>query len=74
MQDIRPLTGLTTKPLPEELSHVGLVVHDQDAETHKVVPAGVAYWARGRRIVNSVNSPTRLSTSIVPPCCWVTMS
>jgi len=21
-----------------------------------------------------VNSPTRLSTSIVPPCCWVTMS
>jgi hypothetical protein len=29
---------------------------------------------RGRRIVNSVNSPTRLSTSIVPPCCWVTMS
>ena len=25
-------------------------------------------------MVNSVNSPTRLSTSIVPPCCWVTMS
>jgi len=21
-----------------------------------------------------VNSPARLSTSIVPPCCWVTMS
>ena len=41
MQDIRPLTGLTTKPLPEELGHVGLVVHDQDAETHKVVPAVV---------------------------------
>jgi hypothetical protein len=29
---------------------------------------------RGRRIVNSLNSPTRLSTSITPPCCWVTMS
>src|SRR5690348_9434470 len=29
---------------------------------------------RGRRIVNSVYSPLRLSTSIVPPCCWVTMS
>ena len=28
----------------------------------------------GRRIVNSVNSPNILSTSIVPPCCWVTMS
>ena len=35
---------------------------------------GIAYWERGRRIVNSVNSPSRLSTSIVPPCCWVTMS
>src|SRR5689334_13818950 len=23
---------------------------------------------------SAVNSPTRLSTSIVPPCCWVTMS
>ena len=29
---------------------------------------------RGRRIVTSVNSPGWLSTSIVPPCCWVTMS
>src|SRR3984893_7772096 len=26
------------------------------------------------RTVNSVNSPTSLSTSIVPPCCCVTMS
>jgi hypothetical protein len=35
----------------------------------------VTVWrARGRRIANSVNSPTRLSTAIVPPCCWVTMS
>ena len=34
-------------------------------------PVGVV---RGKRTVNSVNSPTRLSTVIVPPCCWVTMS
>src|SRR5215831_18616615 len=29
---------------------------------------------RGRQIVNSVNSSTLLSTSIVPPCCCTTMS
>src|SRR5215831_13532806 len=74
MQDIRALTDLATKPLPKELGHVGLVVDDQDAKTHKVVPAVVVYWERGKRTVNSVNSPSRLSTSIVPPCCWVTMS
>ena len=36
--------------------------------------AALACELRGSRIVNSVNSPTRLSTVIVPPCCWVTMS
>ena len=30
--------------------------------------------ARSRRIANSVNSPTRPSAAIVPPCCWATMS
>ncbi len=29
---------------------------------------------RGSRTVNSVKSPTSLSTAIVPPCCWVTIS
>jgi hypothetical protein len=33
-----------------------------------------AHKRAGSRIVNSVNSPTRLLTAIVPPCCWVTMS
>src|SRR5215472_12507654 len=74
MQDIRALAGLTTKPLPKKLGYVRFVVHDQDAYTHKVIPAVVGYWERGRRIVNSVNSSIRLSTSIVPPCCCVTMS
>src|SRR5262249_13774491 len=74
MQDIRVLTGLTTKPLPKELSHVGLIVDDQDAETHKVISAVVVYRGRGRRIVNSVNSPTRLPTSIEPRGWCVTMS
>ena len=67
MQDILALTGLTTKPLAEQVGYVGLVVHDQDADTHDAA-------ARGTRILNSVNSPGALSTAIVPPCCWVTMS
>src|SRR3954471_12813073 len=50
----------------------GQVVHDQDTDAHDA--ASAVRLVRGRRIVNSVNSPTRLSTSIVPPCCWVTMS
>jgi hypothetical protein len=29
---------------------------------------------RVSRMVNSVKPPTLLSTAIVPPCCWVTMS
>ena len=29
---------------------------------------------RGSRIVNSLYSPTLLSTVMVPPCCCVTMS
>jgi hypothetical protein len=69
----RRLSCLTTKPLPKRLKHVGCLVHDQDADTQDTASA-VVRRARGRRIVNSVNSPTRLSTSIVPPCCWLTMS
>ena len=33
-----------------------------------------AYGLRGSRIVNSLYSPTSLSTAMVPPCCCVTMS
>jgi hypothetical protein len=51
---------------------IGFVVHDQDTDTHAAALPGV--WFRGNRTVNSVNSPTRLSTSMVPPCSWVTMS
>src|SRR5215472_12904070 len=73
MQHIRPLAGLTAKPLPKKLSHVGFVVHDRDADAHDAASA-VVPCVRGSRTVNSVNPPGTLSTSIVPPCCWVTMS
>ena len=32
------------------------------------------YGLRGSRIVNSLYSPTLLSTVMLPPCCCVTMS
>ena len=32
------------------------------------------YGLRGNWIVNSLYSPTLLSTVMPPPCCWVTMS
>ena len=35
---------------------------------------GLGRAPRGKRTVNSVNSPGALSTEMVPPCCWVTMS
>jgi hypothetical protein len=49
---------------------------NQQSKTHSQAAFSVLPICelRGSRTVNSVNSPTRLSTSIVPPCCWVTMS
>ena len=35
---------------------------------------GSARPRRGSRTVNSVKSPTSLSTVSVPPCCWVMIS
>ena len=69
-----PCAHLAAEALAEQLSDIGLVVDDQDADTHADSPRRHAVGARGRRTVNSVNSPASLSTSIVPPCCCVTMS
>jgi len=50
------------------------VVHDPHADTYDAASAIVASKVRGSRTLNSVNSPIWLSTLIVPPCSWVTMS
>ena len=42
-------------------------------EAHPAV-AAAARARRGSRTVNSVKSPTALSTVMVPPCCCVTIS
>src|SRR5205807_1172530 len=74
MHHIGALACFAAETLPEKLGDIGFVVDDQDTDAHDAASAAVARYARGNRTVNSVNSPTRLSTSIVPPCCWVTMS
>src|SRR5437660_10178547 len=58
--------------------------HRQIGDTHFVADSentgagpflhATACWRRGSRTVNSVKSPTSLSTVIVPPCCWVMIS
>jgi hypothetical protein len=85
LHHVGALANLAAKALATQISEIGFVVHDQDAcatrrlpsgqaRTHATEPVLVTGELRGRRMVNSVTSPTRLSTSIVPPCCWVTMS
>src|SRR6516162_8924352 len=74
MQDILALAGVTTKLLAKKLTHVGFVVHNHDADAHYTASAAAARPLRGSRTVNSVKSPTSLSTVIMPPCCWVTIS
>ena len=72
-------TDLAAKALPEQIGDIEFIIDDQDADCHGPLNTPVeGYWismaARGRRIVNSVKAPSSLSTSIVPPCSWVTMS
>ena len=62
MQDVGALARLAAKVLTEQLGDIGLVIDNQDADAHASLPA--AGPLRGRRIVNSVNSPGSLSTAI----------
>jgi len=74
---------LTPEALRDQQLEIGLVIDGEDsgrghralAHAAKPVATGrLAPTGRGRRTVNSVKAPTSLSTSIVPPCSWVTMS
>src|SRR5215471_911844 len=72
MQDIGAPVRFVSEALAEELGDVRFVVDNKDADAHGLPPDRLP--ERGKRMVNSVNSPGRLSTVIVPPCSWVTMS
>ncbi|MHC2404954.1 hypothetical protein ACVMGC_009498 [Bradyrhizobium barranii subsp. barranii] len=66
---------VTPELLPEQRLHVGLVIDDQDVNV-QLLPPGVSSAAilRGSVMMNSVNTPGSVFTSIVPPCCFTTMS
>jgi hypothetical protein len=85
MHYVGSLAGLAAKALAKQVGDIRLVVYDQDACDTRGLPDGQAHahdaasaiavcGLRGSRTVNSVKSPTLLSTVIVPPCSWVTMS
>src|SRR5262249_3947973 len=74
VQHIEALAHFVAEALAEQLGHVQLVVDDHDTDAHYAPLDQAACRRRGRRTVNSVNDPGALSASILPLCCWVTMS
>ena len=74
-------SAVTSMPAPAMWSLPSLstrrrlgVVDDEYADAHAVASVVIMRRTRGSRTVNSVNLPTSLATSIVPPYCWVTTS
>ena len=61
--------------LAEQHLDVGLVINHENEQVHARSPdLAMVAAARGRTILNSVNSPGCVSTSIDPPCCLTMMS
>src|SRR5712671_3175876 len=54
--------------------NIGFVVNNKNKQAHLSAPALLVAAMRGRMTLNSVNSPGRVSTSIDPACCLMTMS
>ena len=61
--------------LAEQNLHIGLIINHENERVHMRSPDLIRdVPARGRTILNSVNSPGCVSTSIDPPCCLTMMS
>src|SRR5665811_2476028 len=61
--------------LAEQQFHIRLVIDHEDEKVHGRPPdLAMVAAPRGRTILNSVNSPGCVSTSIDPPCCLTMMS
>src|SRR5438876_6199643 len=61
--------------LAEQRLDVGLVVDHKNQNAHvlpRSPPEELPFL--GKTIVNSVNCPASVATSILPPCCFTTMS
>src|SRR5258705_9862419 len=62
------------KLLAKQILDIGFVINDKNKEAHLSAPGLLGAAIRGRIILNSVNSPGRVSTSIDPACCLTIMS
>jgi hypothetical protein len=65
---------IASELLTKQHLDIGFVVNDQNKETHLSAPVLPVAAARGRIILNSVNSPGSVSTSIDPACCLTMIS
>jgi hypothetical protein len=66
---------IAPKLLGEQQLYIWLVVDHKDNNVHERSPDLASIAApRGRTILNSVNSPGCVSTSIDPACCLTMMS
>jgi hypothetical protein len=60
--------------LAKQYFDVGLIVDHENEKVHGRFPdLAMVAAPRGRTILNSVNSPGCVSTSIDPPCCLTMM-
>src|SRR6266849_10297398 len=68
-------TKITPGMLAEHAFNIGLVIDNENVGAQVVPPAASReIIVRGRVIMNSVKTHGSVSTSIVPPCCFTTMS
>jgi len=73
----RKAAGTQTAPelLAKQLFNIWLVIDNANEKIHACPPDLARDAAmRGRTILNSVNAPGWVSTSIEPPCCLTMMS
>src|SRR2546423_1240825 len=70
-----PGAQIAPELLTEQVFDVRLVVNNEYVNAQLVPPVcDCAAPVRGSVIMNSVNAPGLVSTSILPPCCFTTMS
>jgi hypothetical protein len=68
-------TQIAPEALAKQQLNVRLIINHENERVHMRSPDLIRDApARGRTILNSVNSPGCVSTSIDPPCCLTMMS
>src|SRR6202012_3787576 len=66
---------IATKLLPKQRLDIRLVIDNQNINAQCAPPIlRSAASLRGSVMMNSVNTPGSVLTSMVPPCCFTTMS